>query len=349
MALRLYNTLTRRKEDFVPIKDGEVGIYACGVTVYDTCHIGHARSAINFDVITRYLRYRGYRVTYVKNYTDVDDKIIAKANKEGVGFREIAERIIRQANARLLGAKIHDHIPEGHLRRRGLLCLEARRQLVARVVHPVPQDRGEVPRFHIRQQFFPMRLRKTMFLQKLLLVPIAETAPDYARPLREAEIVVEEDRPRLQRSNLSNGVDVFLRGGRVQRRAGVLCAIRSLSHPPTRRRCKGRYTCGVAQRIARMPQRHVDDVPAQPFRLHHGDYRFEVFRLLIPVPEEVRRQPDIAHARLSCEIEQFRAFGNDLGGQAAVKTPGALCGQYRRRLEECRSTRSGADRQKIAS
>jgi len=96
MALRLYNTLTRRKEDFVPVKEGEVGIYACGVTVYDTCHIGHARSAINFDVITRYLRYRGYRVTYVKNYTDVDDKIIAKANKEGVGFREIAERYIAE-------------------------------------------------------------------------------------------------------------------------------------------------------------------------------------------------------------------------------------------------------------
>jgi cysteinyl-tRNA synthetase len=94
MALRLYNTLTRRKEDFVPVKEGEVGIYACGVTVYDTCHIGHARSAINFDVITRYLRYRGYRVTYVKNFTDVDDKIIAKANKEGVGFREISERYI---------------------------------------------------------------------------------------------------------------------------------------------------------------------------------------------------------------------------------------------------------------
>ncbi len=94
MAIRLYNTLTRRKEDFVPVKEGEVGIYACGVTVYDTCHIGHARSAINFDVITRYLRYRGYRVTYVKNFTDVDDKIIAKANREGVGFREISERYI---------------------------------------------------------------------------------------------------------------------------------------------------------------------------------------------------------------------------------------------------------------
>ena len=96
MALRLYNTLTRRKEDFVPVKEGEVGIYACGVTVYDTCHIGHARSAINFDVITRYLRYRGYRVTYVKNFTDVDDKIIAKANREGVGFREISERYIAE-------------------------------------------------------------------------------------------------------------------------------------------------------------------------------------------------------------------------------------------------------------
>ncbi len=94
MALRLYNTLTRQKEEFVPVKAGEAGIYACGVTVYDTCHIGHARSAINFDVITRYLRYRGYKVTYVKNFTDVDDKIIAKANREGVGFREISERYI---------------------------------------------------------------------------------------------------------------------------------------------------------------------------------------------------------------------------------------------------------------
>ena len=98
MALRLYNTLMRQKEDFVPVKEGEVGIYACGVTVYDTCHVGHARSAINFDVITRYLRYRGYKVTYVKNFTDVDDKIIAKANKEGVGFREISERYIAEHN-----------------------------------------------------------------------------------------------------------------------------------------------------------------------------------------------------------------------------------------------------------
>ncbi|HET6489531.1 MAG TPA: cysteine--tRNA ligase [Syntrophales bacterium] len=98
MALRLYNTQTRQKEDFVPLKEGEVGIYACGVTVYDTCHVGHARSAINFDVITRYLRYRGFKVTYVKNFTDVDDKIITKANKLGVGFREVSERYITEHN-----------------------------------------------------------------------------------------------------------------------------------------------------------------------------------------------------------------------------------------------------------
>ena len=98
MALRLYNTLMRQKEDFVPVKEGEVGIYACGVTVYDTCHVGHARSAINFDVITRYLRHSGYKVTYVKNFTDIDDKIIAKANKEGVEFRRITERYIAEHN-----------------------------------------------------------------------------------------------------------------------------------------------------------------------------------------------------------------------------------------------------------
>ena len=96
MALRLYNTLTRRKEEFDPIESGKVGIYACGITAYDVCHVGHARSAIVFDVITRYLRYRGYEVTFVKNFTDVDDKIIQKSNAEGVGIFEISERYIRE-------------------------------------------------------------------------------------------------------------------------------------------------------------------------------------------------------------------------------------------------------------
>lgn len=96
MTLRFYNTLTKRKEEFKPIREGKAGIYVCGITVYDICHVGHARSAIVFDVITRYMTYRGFDVTYVKNYTDVDDKIINKANSEGVGIRDISERYIHE-------------------------------------------------------------------------------------------------------------------------------------------------------------------------------------------------------------------------------------------------------------
>lgn len=99
MALRVYNTLTKKKEDFVPIVEGKVGLYACGVTVYDLCHIGHARSAIVFDIIARYLRFRGYEVKFVKNYTDVDDKIINRANKEGVSITDVSERFIREHDA----------------------------------------------------------------------------------------------------------------------------------------------------------------------------------------------------------------------------------------------------------
>lgn len=98
MSLRLYNTMTRKKEEFIPLQKGKVGVYSCGVTVYDFCHVGHARSAIVFDVITRYLRYRGYTVTYVKNFTDVDDKIINRANRECVAFSEISEKYIREHN-----------------------------------------------------------------------------------------------------------------------------------------------------------------------------------------------------------------------------------------------------------
>jgi cysteinyl-tRNA synthetase len=96
MALRFYNTLTKKKEEFKPIREGKAGIYVCGITVYDICHVGHARSAIVFDVITRYMKYRGFDVTYVKNYTDVDDKIINKANAEKVGIRDISERYIEE-------------------------------------------------------------------------------------------------------------------------------------------------------------------------------------------------------------------------------------------------------------
>ncbi len=94
MAVRLYNTATRKKEEFHPINEGKVGIYVCGVTVYDLCHIGHARSAIVFDVLVRYLRARGFDVTYVRNFTDVDDKIIERANQLGKSTTALAQEYI---------------------------------------------------------------------------------------------------------------------------------------------------------------------------------------------------------------------------------------------------------------
>ncbi len=94
--MRIFNTQTKKKEEFIPLHEGKVGIYVCGITAYDVCHVGHARSAVVFDVITRYLRYRGYDVTYVKNFTDVDDKIIEKAQREKKGIAEISERYIRE-------------------------------------------------------------------------------------------------------------------------------------------------------------------------------------------------------------------------------------------------------------
>ncbi len=95
MSLRVYNTATRTKEDFIPLREGEVGMYVCGVTVYDLCHIGHARSAIVFDVLVKYLRARGYRVTYVRNFTDVDDKIIDRARQLGKEPKALAEEYIQ--------------------------------------------------------------------------------------------------------------------------------------------------------------------------------------------------------------------------------------------------------------
>jgi len=98
MTLRIYNTLTGKKEEFLSLRGKEVGMYACGVTVYDLCHIGHARSAIVFDVIYRYFRYRGYNVIFVRNFTDIDDKIIKRATEEGVDYRTIAEKYIEEFN-----------------------------------------------------------------------------------------------------------------------------------------------------------------------------------------------------------------------------------------------------------
>ena len=94
--MKIFNTLTRQKEEFVPIAPGEAKIYACGPTVYNFIHIGNARPMIIFDTVRRYFEYKGYEVNYVSNFTDVDDKIIKKANEEGVTATEIAERYIKE-------------------------------------------------------------------------------------------------------------------------------------------------------------------------------------------------------------------------------------------------------------
>jgi len=111
--LRVYNTMTRKKEEFIPLKENQVTMYVCGVTVYDHAHIGHARAAVIFDVIYRYLKYRGFTVTYVRNFTDVDDKIINRAHKEGVSWKTIAETYIREytADTHALGNESPTHEP----------------------------------------------------------------------------------------------------------------------------------------------------------------------------------------------------------------------------------------------
>jgi cysteinyl-tRNA synthetase len=92
--LQIYNTLTRQKEPFKPLVAGKVGLYVCGITVYDLCHMGHARTYLSFDLMVRYLRHRGLDVTYVRNITDVDDKIIQRANDNGETTAELTERTI---------------------------------------------------------------------------------------------------------------------------------------------------------------------------------------------------------------------------------------------------------------
>ncbi|MDO9160820.1 MAG: class I tRNA ligase family protein, partial [Methylococcaceae bacterium] len=92
--LKIYNTLTREKELFKPRVPGKVGMYVCGMTVYDYCHVGHARVMVVFDTVARYLRYTGYDLTYVRNITDIDDKIIQRANQNGEEFTALTQRFI---------------------------------------------------------------------------------------------------------------------------------------------------------------------------------------------------------------------------------------------------------------
>ena len=94
MSLQIYNTLTRQKETFKPLVEGKVGMYVCGMTVYDFCHLGHARAFLAFDLIVRYMRHIGLEVNYIRNVTDIDDKIIARANDNGESFEALTARTI---------------------------------------------------------------------------------------------------------------------------------------------------------------------------------------------------------------------------------------------------------------
>ncbi|MCF2946806.1 cysteine--tRNA ligase [Paraglaciecola aquimarina] len=119
--LHIYNTLTRQKEQFTPLQPGKVGIYVCGITVYDLCHVGHARTYLSFDLMVRYMRSRGLEVNYVRNITDVDDKIIARANERGISPEQVTEQTIAQMHEDFaaigliepdIEPRVTTHIPE---------------------------------------------------------------------------------------------------------------------------------------------------------------------------------------------------------------------------------------------
>src|SRR3954449_3604842 len=121
MPLRVFSTLTNEKQELVPVKPGRIGIYVCGITVYDLPHIGHARMLTAFDVVVRFLRWAGWRVDYVRNWTDVDDKIIRRANERGQDPRQFAEHFIDECRKDMLALnlapadvepKATEHIPE---------------------------------------------------------------------------------------------------------------------------------------------------------------------------------------------------------------------------------------------
>ena len=119
--MKIYNTLTRSKQEFIPLKEKEAKIYACGPTVYNFIHIGNARPAVVFDTLRRYLEYKGNKVTYVSNITDIDDKIIKRAIEEGITFEEVARKYeneyyhdLQGLNVRFADVRprVSDHIPE---------------------------------------------------------------------------------------------------------------------------------------------------------------------------------------------------------------------------------------------
>jgi cysteinyl-tRNA synthetase len=106
--MKIYNTLTKSKEDFIPINGNKVNMYACGITVSGEAHIGHAYQALIYDIIRKYLEKRGYEVTYARNYTDVDDKIIAKSNETGIPSDKYAEDMIKNIDKQMASLKVDD-------------------------------------------------------------------------------------------------------------------------------------------------------------------------------------------------------------------------------------------------
>ena len=94
MTIKFYNSLTNQKEDFKPIHEGEVSMYVCGMTVYDSCHLGHARAMMAFDILVRYLKNQDYKVKFVRNITDVDDKIIERAIQNNESIGDLTQRTI---------------------------------------------------------------------------------------------------------------------------------------------------------------------------------------------------------------------------------------------------------------
>ncbi|MEL7451097.1 MAG: cysteine--tRNA ligase [Pseudomonadota bacterium] len=123
--MKIYNSMTRSKQTFTPLREGQVGIYVCGLTVYDYSHIGHARMLVVFDMVVRHLRARGYDVTYVRNTTDIDDKIIARAAENGETVGELTERMIQYTNedCAALGVLPPDHEPRATQHIDGMIAM----------------------------------------------------------------------------------------------------------------------------------------------------------------------------------------------------------------------------------
>ena len=125
MTIKFYNSLTNQKEDFVPIREGEIGMYVCGMTVYDNCHLGHARAMMAFDILARYLRYQNYKVNFIRNITDIDDKIIERANENKETIDALTDRTIAsmQEDFSKLGLEIPTNEPRATDHIEGMIAM----------------------------------------------------------------------------------------------------------------------------------------------------------------------------------------------------------------------------------